>query len=250
MVKKLFMVQVLLLSCVISMAQKSTDTIRIADDLQLVKVMDNVYVHVSTFNIPEFGGLIPANGVVYVNGNEALLFDTPWTQPQTVMLVEYLQKVMHLKLVGFVPNHWHEDCLAGLSYLKSIKVPSYANQMTIELAKKHQKPFPVHGFKDSLQLQLGNKRVMCYYLGAAHSTDNIVIWMPTERVLFAGCMVKGVGSSNLGNTADGDLKAYPKTIQKVMAKFPSAKLVISGHGSWGGMEQLEHTLKLAKKQQQ
>jgi metallo-beta-lactamase class B len=86
----------------------------------------------------------------------------------------------------------------------------------------------------------------CYYFGAAHTTDNIVVWIPTEQILFAGCMAKSLNSQNLGNTADGDLKAYPETLRKVIAKFPDARIVIPGHGQYGGIEVLKHTLQLAE----
>ena len=72
--------------------------------------------------------------------------------------------------------------------------------------------------------------------------DNIVVWIPSEQILFPGCMVKEIRSGNLGNTADGDVKAYPDTITKVLKKFPSAKIVIPGHGNYGGAELIKHTL--------
>lgn len=244
--KQIFLAAILGFMGLKGMAQKSGDTIRVADDLKLVKISENVYVHISYKNIPEFGGVIPANGVVYINRKEAFLFDTPWTEDQTVMLVAYLKRSMHLRMVGFIPNHWHEDCIAGLDYLKKSGVPSYANEQTIKLALAHKYPVPEHAFTDSLLLKMGGKPIWCYYLGGAHSTDNIVVWLPSEQVLFAGCMVKELKSSNLGNTADGDLKAYPTTISRLLAKFPAAKIVIPGHGAWGGVELIRHTLQLAK----
>lgn len=102
-------------------------------------------------------------------------------------------------------------------------------------------PVPEHGFKDSLQLQLGDKRIICYYPGAAHSLDNIAVWIPSELILFTGCMVKSLESGNLGNVADGDLKAYPDTIDKLLLKFPTVKIVIPGHGAVGGTELIKHT---------
>ncbi len=88
---------------------------------------------------------------------------------------------------------------------------------------------------------------MSYYLGAAHSMDNIVVWIPSEQILFPACMVKSIGSKNLGNTTDGDLTAYPKTLAKLIKKFPSAKIVIPGHGKHGGLELIKHTIELTNK---
>ena len=77
--------------------------------------------------------------------------------------------------------------------------------------------------------------------------DNIVVWIPSELILFAGCMIKSGNSKDLGNTVDGDLIAYPKTIDKLITKFPKAKIVIPGHGQFGGLDLITHTKELSTK---
>jgi metallo-beta-lactamase class B len=49
---------------------------------------------------------------------------------------------------------------------------------------------------------------------------------------------------DIGNTADGDLTAYPATLDKLITIFPEAKHVIPGHGRWGGTELIRHTREL------
>jgi len=231
------------LSC---FSQVDSETIKVSDDVELVKINENAYVHVSYANQPKYGR-IGANGLLLINKKEAFLFDSPWTDSMTRDLVNFIVDSMELTVVGFIPNHWHIDCMGGLGYLKSQNIESYANQMTIDIAKSKALPVPDHGFKDSIQLRLSNKLIKCYYLGAAHSLDNIVVWIPSEEILFAGCMVKSVNSKNLGNTADGDLTAYPETLESLIKKFPNAKIVIPGHGQFGGLELISHTLDMANK---
>ena len=192
-------------------------------------------------------GVVSSNGLIYIADNkEAFLLDSPMTDSLTKDLVIWLEDSWGVKITGFIPNHWHDDCLGGLNYLQTIGVESYANQMTIDIVKTKNLPVPDNGFKDSLELKLGDKIIDCYYFGAAHSTDNIVVWLPSEKILFAGCMLKSIDSQNLGNIADGDLNAYPATITKLNEKFPNAKVVIPGHGQFGGLELIDHTLELAK----
>ena len=195
-------------------------------------------------HLPSYGR-VASNGLLFVNGKEAFLFDTPMTDSLTMDLVSFLRDKMKLKITGFIPNHWHADCMGGLGYLQGQKIESYANEMTIDIARSKNLPVPEHGFKDSLELHLGNKLIECYYLGAAHSMDNIVVWIPSEKILFPGCMVKSFNSKDLGNTADGDLSAYAGTIDVLIRKFPTAKIVIPGHGPSGGLELLTHTRELA-----
>lgn len=226
-----------------AISQSDYKTIKVSNDIELIKISDNAYLHVSYFKTEKYGR-IGANGLIFINGNQAFLFDSPWNDSLTKDLVTWITDSMKIKVVGFIPNHWHEDCMGGLGYLQMQKIESYANQMTIDIAKSKGLAIPIHGFKDSLQLRLGNKLIICYYLGPAHSLDNIVVWIPSEQILFAGCMVKSADAKNLGNTVDGDLIAYPKTIDKLLDKFPNAKIVIPGHGQFGGLELIKHTKEL------
>ncbi len=239
MSQTVFYILLILSSCNV-FSQDNSKRIKVSDDIELIRITDNAYVHVSVSTIPPYGK-VSSNGLIFINNGEAFLFDTPETDSLTATLVTWLIQNMNLRINGFVPNHWHSDCMGGLRYLKNQKVISYANQMTIDIARLKKLPIPDYGFRDSLNLKLGDKSIDCYYLGGAHSSDNIVVWISTERILFAGCMIKSLSSTNLGNIADGDLKAYPTTIDKISAKFSMAKYVIPGHGLFGGIDLISHT---------
>lgn len=235
----------LLFHCVI-WGQRSNSTIKISKDIDLIRLSPNAYIHVSRAAMGSFG-LVSSNGLIFIDKGKAFLFDTPVDEAQTKTLITWVKKNLHVSFVGFVPNHWHGDCMGGLAYIKARHIPSYANHMTIDLARKHHLPLPDTGFKDSLKLKLNDKAIECYYPGAAHSTDNIVVWIPSEKILFAGCMAKEMKTTSKGNLADADVKAWPNTIKRVMAKFPSARVVIPGHGAIGGYEILPHTLEIFSK---
>lgn len=219
------------------------EVISISPDLQLIKLSPNAYQQVSYTDLPGHGRS-SANGLIFINKKKAFLFDTPWNDSLTALLVSYLENKMKLKLEGFIPNHWHEDCMGGLGYLKSRGIKSYANQMTNEIAMRKGLPLADQGFRDSITINLGKKEVRCYYFGAAHTMDNVVVWISAERILFPGCMCKSMDSKNLGNTADGDISEYRKTLDKVIQRFSDAKIVIPGHGNPGGPELLLHTRSL------
>ena len=244
--KKLIIVIIAVLVHYYGFSQSGYQRIKISNDIELIKLSENAYVHVSYAEIPPFGR-VASNGLIFINGGEAFLFDSPVTDSQTKELVSWLKDSLKLKIVGFVPNHWHSDCMGGLAYLQSLHVKSYANQKTIDIARAQNLPVPTHGFTDSLRLFLDDKEIDCYYPGAAHSLDNIVVWIPSEKILFAGCMVKSLNSVDLGNTADGDLKAYPTTIDKLISKFHSARIVIPGHGKYGGFNLILHTRELLRR---
>jgi metallo-beta-lactamase class B len=218
---------------------------KVSKDIEVIKITDNSYVHVSYTNLSKYGR-VGSNGLIFTNNGKAVLFDTPMTESLTEELVDWIRDTLKVNIVEFIPNHWHEDCIGGLGYLNGLGIDSHANEMTIKIAQSKNLPVPKHGFKDSLTISLGDKKIICSYFGAAHSLDNIVAWIPSEKILFAGCMAKELASTNLGNTADGNLKDYPETIKKVLDKYPGAKYVIPGHGKFGGIELLKHTLDLSR----
>lgn len=232
--------------CCALWGQTGNHSIKVSNDIDLIRLSPNAYIHVSRAAMGSFG-MVSSNGLIFIDKGKAFLFDTPVDDAQTKTLITWVEKNLHVSFVGFVPNHWHGDCMGGLAYVKARHIPSYANQMTIDLARKHHLPLPDKGFRDSLKLKLNDKAIECYYFGAAHSTDNIVVWIPSEKILFAGCMAKEMKATTKGNLADADLKAWPNTIKKVMAKFPSARVVIPGHGDAGGVELLRHTLDVINK---
>ncbi len=222
------------------------EKIEVSRDIQLIRISKHAYMHVSYADMPPFGK-VGSNGLLFINQGKALLFDTPVTPSLTRTLVSWIRDSMGVTVTGFIPNHWHSDCMGGLAYIDSLGIESYANKMTIDIAEAKGLPIPRHGFTDSLNLLLGDAAIKCYYPGPAHSLDNIVVWIPSERILFAGCMVKELASETLGNTTDGDLSAYRGTIERVMKRYPDPRIVIPGHGAIGGKELLQHTRELASR---
>jgi len=226
-------------------SQPHSDEVEISKDLRLIRLKEGIYQHISYIDIPQYGRF-PANGMVVTDGKEAILFDTPWNDSLTSALYHYLTSVMDLKIIAFVPNHWHEDCMGGVGFLKKHQIVFYASEITGKIAEEQKLPVPDVTFRDSLELRVGETAIWLYFPGPAHSKDNIVAWIPGKKVLFAGCMLKSLASTDLGNIEDGDLTAYPKTIDFLISKFKSAEIVIPGHGSVGGLELIKYTKELLK----
>jgi metallo-beta-lactamase class B len=230
----------------VAFAQDKYPILKVTSDIEIIKISDNSYVHVSYTRSPQ-GDRFSSNGLIFLNNGKALLFDTPMTDSLTKDLVSWINDSLKAQITGFVPNHWHNDCMGGLGYLESIGIESYANELTRNIAASNDLPVPKIGFTDSLIIPLGGLEVVCKYYGAAHTIDNIVVWIPSEKILFCGCMVKELKSEGLGNLVDADMVEYPKTIEKILNDYRSAKFVIPGHGQIGGVELIEHTLDLLSK---
>jgi glyoxylase-like metal-dependent hydrolase (beta-lactamase superfamily II) len=57
---------------------------------------------------------------------------------------------------------------------------------------------PTATFDDALTLDLGNRRVELRHLGRGHTTGDLVVWLPDERILFAGDLVEAQAAPYMG----------------------------------------------------
>jgi len=221
-------------------------TIKISDNLELLKISKNSYIHISYHdleNAPHF----PANGFIYVNDEKAFIIDTPWTDEITKSLINWLKDSLEVTIEGVIVTHGHVDCMGGLNEIHNAGIKSYSHKLTREIAQSKNLPLPKFEFQDSLILNLDEQKIICKYLGAGHTIDNIVVWIPAEKILFGGCMLKALRWTGLGFTGDADLNEWPNTLKKLLKAFPESRIVIPGHGEFGDLSLIHHTIGLLEK---
>ena len=59
-----------------------------------------------------------------------------------------------------------------------------------------------------------------------------MVWLPNEKILFGGNQVRAKGW--YGNIGDANLREWSNTIARVKDLYGDAKIVIPGHGHYGG----------------
>lgn len=209
---------------------------------KITKLADNVYQHISYKKVGSYG-VVGASGLVVVDGVNAHIIDTPWTIKDTKKLVSWIAS-KDLTLKSAVVTHFHPDASGGLSYLNSLKIETYATRLTNNLLDAKQRQKSNHEIVNNEYDLLSNK-IEVFYPGAGHSQDNIVVWLPQEKILFGGCFVKSKNSKGLGYTGHASVKDWPISIQKVINKYPQVERVVPGHGAIGDISILKHTAKLA-----
>jgi len=213
-----------------------------SDTLKIEKVSDNVYKHISYLETEDYGK-VACNGIFFINSNEVIIFDTPTSDLVSEELIDLISR--DNKIVAVVATHFHIDCLAGLDEFHKQNIASYANNLTIELAKNNNNPLPQNGFKNKLELDIGTTKVISQFLGEGHTRDNIIGYIPSEKVLFGGCLVKSLNASK-GNLADANTEQWTETILNINSKFQDVEFVVPGHGKNGGKSLLDYTAKLFK----
>jgi glyoxylase-like metal-dependent hydrolase (beta-lactamase superfamily II) len=85
---------------------------------------------------------------------------------------------------------------------------------------------PTHTFEETLSLDLGDRKVELHYLGRGHTAGDIVVWLPEERILFAGDLVEAEAAPYMG---DGHIAAWRGgTLDNVAAL--DARQLVGGRG--------------------
>jgi len=221
----------------------SCENIAFADgklpDLQINKLEDNIYLHTSFKEFDGFG-VVASNGLVFTDDKSAFIIDTPTSSDDTKRLVDWFE-LRGFIIKGSISTHFHEDSSAGIEWLNSKAIATYASQLTNELLNNANK-VPAKNTFDGPSLWLANDQIEVFYPGAGHTVDNVVVWMPKQRVLFGGCFVK---SKSLGNLSDAVIAAWPDSVRKVIARYKKATVVVPGHGEVGDVSLLESTKRLA-----
>ena len=211
--------------------------------LVIEEIQNGVYLHKSFSRVDGYG-LVSSNGLVVVNGKDAFMVDTPWSEGDTEKLVEWINE-NGLTLQGSISTHSHEDRTAGVEWLNAHGVPTYASALTNGFLEKAGMAQASNAF-DGESLQLGNGLIEAFYPGPGHTEDNIVVWLPESEVLYGGCFVRSQGSTSLGYTGEANIGKWPASVEKVMQKYPTARIVVPGHGNMGDIRLLNHTRELAE----
>lgn len=235
----------LLLACSTTRPKEINPGSYTSPTLEVHKISAHVYQHISFLETQSFGK-VPCNGMVVVSGNEAVIFDTPAGDAASLELINWVEDKLRCKVKAIIPTHFHDDCLGGLNTFHERGIPSYAQQLTLELADKYSAPMPENSFDQIWELTIGGKKVLAEYFGEGHTRDNVIGYFPEEKIVFGGCLIKETGAGK-GNLADANTLAWPQTVAKLKAKYPDAKLVIPGHGKPGGAELFDYTIKLFEK---
>jgi len=210
------------------------------DVLEIRQITNDVYIHTSFLETKTFGR-VPCNGVFLVDQARAIVLDTPSDDLASNELIDFIETKLKADIEAIVVTHFHVDCLGGLNAFHEKKIPSYAKDITLELAEKSNATVPLFGFNNILELSAGSKKVICRFVGEGHTLDNTVCYIPDEKVLFGGCLIKSLGSGK-GNLEDANEKEWSTSVSRILDLFPDIDIVVPGHGKHGGTELLDYTI--------
>ncbi len=217
------------------------------ENLIIHKLSNHIYAHISFLKTNDYG-TVGCNGMIVINKNEAIIFDTPSNDQGSAELISYVTETLNCKIKAIIPTHFHNDCVGGLEKFNDYNIPAYASAKTIELLNQRGIKFskPIKSFDNKLSFKLGHKKVFAAYFGEGHTPDNIIGYFPGDQAIFGGCLIKETGASK-GFLGDANTDAWSETVRKIRQNYPGVKIIIPGHGKWGGTELLDYTIQLFEK---
>ena len=179
----------------------------------------------------------PNTGVV-VGTEGVLVFDSQATPAMAQKVLDALKEVTDLPVSYVVLSHYHAVRTLGASAFSGAKV--IASHATSELITERGKQdweselrrFPrlfenqetITGltrpdilFDECLTIDLGNLKVEIIHPGPGHTGGDTVLWLPEQRIMFAGDLVESGATPYCG---DAYLHCWPQTLGRLLEMEP------------------------------
>lgn len=173
---------------------------------KLKKVSDGVYTSIGATQPPRYENNGHNNNLGFIEGKD---FGVVWNAGGNYMLAkalhEEIKKISSKPIKYVVLENSQSHAMLGSSYWKEQGATIIAHETSKkELAIDAQKilnrhtrimkdkivgtkaTLPDKTFKDKMVLDLGDKKIELLYFGHAHEYDDIALWIPNEKILFAG----------------------------------------------------------------
>lgn len=215
-------------------------------EARVQEVADGIFAYVQ----PPGGWCVNNCGILVGSAGTALI-DTVATLPRASRLAEQVERLSSGPVQTIVNTHHHGDhtfgnCVFGPSVTVIAHDLATAEILDAGLGLTRQWPSVEWGdihlvppsvtFPDRLTLHIDDRGVELLHVGPAHTTNDIVAWLPCERVLFAGDVVmSGCTPFVLAGSISGSLVA----LQRLRELDPVT--IVSGHGPVSGPEAIDTT---------
>ena len=163
-------------------------------------------------------------------------------------LIAEIKKITPQKVVALIVSHYHADHVYGLQEFKKIGVKIYAqgegrNYLSSETAKQRLIASRIdfapwvnantrliaadEWIDQKIKLTIGGIDFFISRVGPAHAPEDLMVYVPSEKVLFAGDLVFRGRIPFVGNA---DSKGWLIALDEIEKLNPN--IVIPGHGNY------------------
>ena len=201
-----------------------------AADFEIQKLSEGVYAAIA-----QPGGKAVSNSGFIVNDSEVVVIDSHISPEMARMLQEEIRKITSKPIRYLALTHKHRDHVGGtMAFGLGVEIISHENTRSV-MAADTAPAFrvPTVTFNRKLVFHRSNRTIKLLYSGRGHTDGDIAVWLPEEKILFAGDLYFNGGA---GAMRDGYLRDWVVTLEELRSL--SAKTVVPGHGPVSGNEEL------------
>lgn len=220
--------------------------------LTLEKVSDKVY---------QILGGSGANGGLIIGENSALVIDSKMDEESVNQTIEAIGKLTDKPIRYLVNTHSDGDHIMGNRYFPgSVTFIAHKNCRDDFFMENFGResdwneaefyPFtPSLTFEKKMNLWLGKKKIELHYFGVGHTTGDIIVYLPDEKIAFMGDLYFSERPQLIHSIKNGNSHAYVNTLIAMLEEL-DAELFLSGHSDPVGREEIrKHIQEMVKKQQ-
>jgi len=219
---------------------------------KIQEVAKDVYTSIGITAPYEYESTAHNNNLGFIVGEDSVLV---WNASSSYLLAQSfhkeIKKITNKPVKYVVLENSQGHAILGSNYWKEQGAKIIAHEIVEdEIAIKGQRIFsrmqrvlkdkfegtkvvePDEYFKDSMTFDLGNKIVEAKYLGYAHEHSDIILWLPKEKITFAGDIA--FNNRLLPIFEITETKKWLEAWDKFTAL--NAKIVVPGHGEVTNMQ--------------
>ena len=205
----------------------------------LEQLADGVYAYTAQGD-PNVGAIVGTDAVLAIEARA-----TPFMAQRWIDVVR--ERVTDLPFGDLVLTHYHAVRTLGASAFGARRIIAHENTLALieergmeDWASEHGRmprlfagaetipglTRPTHTFADTMTLDLGNRTVELRHLGRGHTSGDLVVWLPDERILFAGDLVEAQAAPYMGDSYPNEWSTT--TLDAVAAL--DARQLVGGRG--------------------
>jgi glyoxylase-like metal-dependent hydrolase (beta-lactamase superfamily II) len=182
-----------------------------------------------------------ANGGFYIGDNGVLVIDAKMDQNSVNKTIEEIIKITDKPIKYLVNTHSDGDHTAGNIYFpNTVTIIAHENcRKELLLPKRDGSPsdwskpelapfLPSVTFTDKMDIYLGSKKVELWYFGVGHTTGDIVVYFPAEKVAFVGDQFFATRPQLIHSYKGGNSFGHVKALEKMLETIGAEKFC-SGH---------------------